>query len=890
MIPSGTDTRSRETQSLPGETPRPHALVTHAAGTILAGRFEIRGLLGSGGYAAVYRAFDRFEGREIALKLLHQHLAGTSAVERLRQELRVRGISSRNVVRIYDIGSEGDYLYLTMELVRGESLRQRLRREPLTITEALHIISQLLDGLRSVHSGGVVHRDLKPENILLDKHGIAKIADFGLAHFLEGEQRRLTATGAVLGSTDYMAPEQVRGHRGDARSDLYAVGIILFEMLTGQAPFAAETRAGAALARLHARAPNPRSVVPSVPLWLANLTLRLLEERPEDRFQDVGAVQEAMAAKQVKRQWGRMRRHLALGAVILLFLFLIGLTSYRLLQPTPLRFARLSADEHDGIAAIAKDGSILWRRNVWNDIANRYALVRLPSHTQPVLATALSKKGDYRLQTAETLSLLDPDTGQTVDEIRLPTAASSFPGYSLRYILSSLHSVDLDSDGIDEVLATYQQVPECVSYTVLYEPRTRRARVVFVATGGHHFVGAYDVDGDGRRDLLFLGINNGYNWINALAAVRVLPWVNEPLKEDESSVRSPDAMATTGNDVPASIFYALLPRGRVSNDPGAVSWDVTRRLVTISLWQGRTAVLKDGFLVTDASPLSAAQRERQRRTAYAHDRESRRLFTAGKYEEAAAEGRAAVAAARDANDPILVEALSRDLGKTLIAGTAVSEGESLLQSIQATSENASEVAYDAAVAFHLRGDLARAVAYYEAGVGRGGSAEAGKSKHEFIQGEVFALTEEGRWPEALAAIGRFHDAYVTENSDWSAIYREFVRWRMGQTPQLETIPVGWNPTDLQRYWTVEFRNSRGESPTTLLPIVDSLIAENNDPRGPLLSLRAVLLSRLGRSGEASTTAARALELTTNDAKRSIISRGHISVVRERHAKLGAHAS
>jgi serine/threonine protein kinase/tetratricopeptide (TPR) repeat protein len=853
------------------------------AGKVIGGRYEIRALLGSGGYASVYQAFDLVARQELALKLLHHHLLSGSAALRLQRELCVRLIANPHVVDVFDVGADEAHVYLTMELVAGGSLRGRLRERSFPWPDAVHLLGQVLDGLAALHRAGIIHRDLKPENILLTSEGVPKIADFGLAYQLEAHAERLTATDAILGSSDYMAPEQVRGSRGDERSDLYAIGVVLFELLTGRLPFSAETRMGALVARLDADPPEPRSFDTGIPRWLSEIATRLLAQQPEHRFQSVPEVQAALASRRVGRRLPRRSRAVAIISGILLATGISGWFFW----PVPSRFARLNADEGRGVTAIAKDGTVLWRlAGVPQQIATRYALARLSPGTRPLIATVLAARDDYRLDQVSMLSFLDPETGKKVGEVRLPSAANNFPGYSRRYWFASINAVDLDNDGVDEIIATYQQAPECVSYAVLYEPAARRARLVFLQTGGHHFAGACDVDGDGRRDLLFLGINNGYNWMNALAAVRVRPWIGEALRGDDPVSPSPDIVDSGAADYRATVFYALLPRGRMPDDPTAVSWDAAQRTLTIPLVRGGAAVLKDGFLVSDPSGVPTAVREPLRREAYAHDRENRRLLTAGKYDAAIAEGRAAVAAAARAGDSPLKETLSRDLGKTLIAAGAVPEGEALLRRIAATSENASEVAYDAAVAFHLRGDLARAVSYYEAGMAEGGSPEAGKSKHEFIQGEVLALTEGARWQDALEAIDRFRRAYVVGTFDWTAMYREFVRWRMGGIPQTGNLTVDANSTDLFRYWIVEFRNRRGEPPSGLLASVDTLIGQRNEPRGPLLSLRAALLVRLGRRGEASAAADEAFSVTVNDARRGITSRAHLPLVRERRDALG----
>jgi len=573
----------------------------------------------------------------------------------------------------------------------------------------------------------------------------------------------------------------------------------------------------------------------------------------------------------------KMQIALALGAALLIVIATWALlvhrraTSFYELKPLA-----------NGVAAISRSGKVLWQTiGVDPIVANRWALVRMPGGTK-MIACVLSRAGDFSLETVSVLSFIDPDARQfqVVKTVRLPATANFFPDYSRRYELAYINAVDLDGDGIDEILATYQQVPECVSFTVLYEPRNDHARVIFVQTGAHHFTGTYDIDGDGQRDLLFLGINNGYNWVNTLAAVRIDPWIGSVSRNDDGPLFSPDSIKYVPNESEL-LFYALLPRGGVPDEPRAVEWDGKQRVVSVHLLNGRTVKLTpNGFPGDGRSSIPEQQRDQFRRQAYQHDRESRRLLLADRPAEAVAESQAALAAAGHSAEAILGETMQRGLGKALIAAGHTQEGEALLRGLAAHSENASEIYYDAAVAFHLRGDLDRAVAFYEMGIGRGGSPEGGKDKHEVIQNEVLALVERNAWPEAFAAIQRFHDRYPGID-DWP-IYEEFVRWRRGDIPRIERIVFHAKPTDLQRDWGLEFRDATGEDPKMLLALVDALIAEGNQPPAILLSLKAKLLWRLGRLPEASKAAADAWQRTVWDARISIIARTHLVVVRSRY--------
>lgn len=242
-----------------------------------------------------------------------------------------------------------------------------------------------------------------------------------------------------------------------------------------------------------------------------------------------------------------------------------------------------------------------------------------------VIACVLAKPWEFRPEVVRTLTLLDPTAEQlkVVGRIQLPAPGTTFfPGYSHRYDMANIWGVDLDGDGVDEILAMYQQVPSCVSYTVLYEPVIRRARVVSAQTGGHHFMGAWDIDGDGHRDLVFLGINNGYDWMNSLAAIRVYPWIAQPDVNDAFTVFSPENPAYRPVEA-AEIFYSLLARGRVPDDPNAARWDAKARRLTVTLQNGRVIRLSP-LDFSDAAPsqLPDWEREALRREAYHRNREA----------------------------------------------------------------------------------------------------------------------------------------------------------------------------------------------------------------------------------------------------------------------------
>ncbi|SFK30535.1 serine/threonine-protein kinase [Lysobacter sp. cf310] len=291
-----------------------------APGTVLAGRFRIEAVLGVGGMGVVYRATDLTLDVPVAIKLLRPELATRAdAFERFRQELLMaRQVSSPRVVRIHDLAQHDGQWLIGMDYIDGEALDRKLDREgPLPIEDAIRIARQVAEGLSAAHARGVIHRDLKPANVLVDRAGDASITDFGVARSLASTG--LTQSGAVVGTPDYLSPEQARGETVDARSDLYALGLILYEMLAGAQPFAGGT-VHEVLAQRMLRAPAPVTRQrPQTPPWLARLTDRLLRPQPAHRLRSADEVVRVLEQRKLARDY-RPRRGawLALAAVLAL--------------------------------------------------------------------------------------------------------------------------------------------------------------------------------------------------------------------------------------------------------------------------------------------------------------------------------------------------------------------------------------------------------------------------------------------------------------------------------------------------------------------------------------------------------------------------------------------
>jgi eukaryotic-like serine/threonine-protein kinase len=267
-------------------------------GELIADRYELQELAGSGGMSSVYRAYDRLLERPVAIKVLHdQYAKNPEYVERFRREAQaIARLSHPNIVTVIDRGEHEGSQYIVFEHVAGENLKEAVQRlGPFPVGRALALVHQAARGLAFAHQHGVVHRDVKPHNVLIDAEGTAKVTDFGIARSLQREDA-ITETGTVLGTSDYLAPEQAAGQRVDACSDQYSLGALLYELLTGAIPYPAPNVVTAAMRHMNDPVPSVRSVRPEVSPRIDAVVRRAMAKRPEDRYPTTDALIGALEA------------------------------------------------------------------------------------------------------------------------------------------------------------------------------------------------------------------------------------------------------------------------------------------------------------------------------------------------------------------------------------------------------------------------------------------------------------------------------------------------------------------------------------------------------------------------------------------------------------------
>src|SRR3954465_10179643 len=261
----------------------------------IIGNYKIEDKIGEGGMGAVYKGVDTMLDREVAIKALKPELASqTSVVERFRTEaVTLAKLNHPNVATLYTMFRQGEELYMVLEFVRGETLDNILqRRGALPAAEAIPVFCQVLDGIDHAHELGIVHRDIKPANMMLTDKGTLKVLDFGIARLLGSA--RMTRAGNIIGTLEYMAPEQVRGLETDGRSDLYALGMMLYEVLTGKLPFDTENEFELMKAQTELIPAPPRTLNPNIPPAVEAAIMKAIEKDPDKRFQTGGEFREVL--------------------------------------------------------------------------------------------------------------------------------------------------------------------------------------------------------------------------------------------------------------------------------------------------------------------------------------------------------------------------------------------------------------------------------------------------------------------------------------------------------------------------------------------------------------------------------------------------------------------
>jgi len=374
-------------------------------GSVLGDRYEILAIIGKGGMGWVYKARDREIDRIVALKVIREDLARDEhIIKRFKDEIILaRKVTHKNVLRIYDIAEAEGRKFISMPYIEGRDLKDIIVEEgSLPVERALEIACQVLEALQSAHDAGVVHRDLKPQNIMLDKDGVVAVADFGIAK--SADTGGLTVTGQIVGTPEYMSPEQAEGKDVDFRSDLYSFGLILYEMLTGKVPFRADSIITTLMLRLRERPQAPSKDNPAVPAWLDRLVMRSLEREPADRYSTAGEILRDIELQTVKRRVRLGRRGMILIAAVVVVgvvvAFMIGQRPKLVMEESRVYLAILPFENSVG------DADLAW----------------LASGIPDNLTADLAQSKFFRVMSPERLRQIAGEIGQDIAAMSTPEA------------------------------------------------------------------------------------------------------------------------------------------------------------------------------------------------------------------------------------------------------------------------------------------------------------------------------------------------------------------------------------------------------------------------------------------------------------------------------------
>lgn len=465
-------------------------------GTLVADRYSVVSVLGRGGYAVVYLARDEATGLNVALKVLKADRVSPTGRRRMARESEAAmQFDHDRLVRVLDSGSTGETVFLAMEVVDGGTLRDRLSAGAMAVHDVVRIATDVLSGLAALHRRGIVHRDVKPSNILLDQQGRAKLADFGLVTRWNDDQSRATQSHAIVGTLEYVSPEQALGENLDGRSDLYAMGVVIFEMLSGRPPHGSRSSLGTLVAHLTKPAPDVRLSGESVPEWLAVVVARLLAKSRNERYANAEAVladlqsqQPAPLARGGRAGW----RAAGLAAGLLVCVLLVLGWRARPSRPKAVPPNVHSAEVRSGVLrALDNKGEVLW-------------------------AHAL---------------------GVTLDDKQYAPAGT--------IIAPRLRVADLEGDGQNEVLIVAENTPtgllELHAFNSDGSERFRRWPGRRLTFGDKHYEGFtgnsihFFIDDRGRRRLFFLSSHR--------------PWFPSILEELDAQGHLVSEFVTVGNQV-----------------------------------------------------------------------------------------------------------------------------------------------------------------------------------------------------------------------------------------------------------------------------------------------------------------------------------------------------
>lgn len=831
-------------------------------------RFEVRRVLGTGERASSYAAWDRTREREVVLKVLKLDRLERRALSRFRAELpAVQAAAPAGLVPVLEVEEAGDSLLVVGELSPGETLARASARDAPRPAEAAEIARQVAEALAALHAAGALHRNLKPGNVFLEPNGRVRLSDWGLPSRWERADVAPARPGERPEVAGYLSPEQALGEDADVGSDLYSLGALLHELLTGRVPLQRDTPLLTAVAHVKEEVPDVRRLSPEVPAWLAAVVRRLLARDPEGRYASAAEVAADLAARRApsRRLPARQRVLAAAAAAAALVAALLVPPFWPWNVP---HLDVLAADGEGGGVAVEPGGLVLWSRpDVLPGV--RAAVVR-PRGARLAQVAAVLGRGEVAGERARTLTFLEGDTGVPLRTVTLPGPPGFLSSPEAPFRVERTEAVSLSEREGGAVLVVFGR-ERGGSYAVLFEPADGGSRVVWASPERHGFAGAADLDGDGIRELLFSGVNRILGGYVGLAAVEVAsaPALSDP--PSLSPATSPDVPA--GPDRSEPLWYALVPAAR------EVVVDPARAAVGIETPSGRVVLLgPHGFYRSLASGRASAERQALRRRAYGRLRDALALSGAGRAGEALGAVALARRDAETAGDPTLAESASRLEARATLASGRVEAALLRYRRLVAGSEAAREVALEAASALHLAGRPREALGFYETGLFVAAGLGHGRERGALLSGAVLALAEGGRYEDARALVDRAV-ASAPEAAAEASWCRAWLSFLAGQSPPFPRVPP---PAPLQRYWSLEIGSRRGD------PGVEAQVAEEGllgEVPGPLLlSVEAERRLSAGQPREALEAARRAWGRALPLSREEIAVRGGLGLLAARYVR------
>ncbi len=501
-------------------------------GTLLAGRFFLKEVIGRGGSGTVFLAQDIQLQHRVAIKVLHPRLVGSRGVERLRREVRAaRGVHP-HMVTIYDLHSDHGVHFLSMELVEGRSVKEILKeRGKLQPPDAIRIAMQVAEALASLHSKGVIHRDVKPSNILITADGEAKLCDLGLARFMDAGMT-VTETSMVVGTPAFMAPEQALGKELTPAVDVYALGLTLYAMLTGEAPLQDVTALSTLMRRQNERAPAVRRTCPDAPRWLGRLISRMLAPEPGGR---PGAAVVHAALERGSYGFAVRRRTVVTVAVLILFAISAPVAYSVLRRGETVRFQQIT----NGIRGVDAKGRPTWTFDLGGPVGSTI-VADLDGDGRPELIVGSTWKGDDANRWTHVqptwLAVLTL-TGHVMTHVRLQDVIRHWGFPYPEDLLVYPEVMDLDKDGTLEVVARYQQVGFYPSGILVYWPRWNVWDDVLSHRGSVDGVVPMPGASCGLR---FEAVNNRLCMLRVTGAIEIVPPSSPVARGDRHHIGSPE--------------------------------------------------------------------------------------------------------------------------------------------------------------------------------------------------------------------------------------------------------------------------------------------------------------------------------------------------------------